>query len=354
MQGTRDQEPHLRPHPRFSPPRSKDAFSRHVEFLEKAARGRGHSGTPPGTPPPSPVPLSNKTGQISENQDTFLSQRENSRRKILDPSSNSSRKRVSRTEDLSPPPIRSEDNVPHFASSGKRRKSSSPSLDSSSSSKSLHKKDGNKKQSHSSSSDSNSVHFSSQKPSGSNILPQAQVNFVAKIKQSYDFQSKANNRCLENYSKGARRIQTRVVQHLSDIKQAVNAFNTCGVKPIDFPSELTRDLLSYNFIDIGLIYAFNMAKKRKTTVYDSDDNGIVTVKIRPIEVNHFGHWLKVIDTLRDAYVAAFPVVADHFRDYFEDLLSLTKGFSEPAEWDTICDYDIEMRQEFAARPWLTF
>lgn len=39
---------------------------------------------------------------------------------------------------------------------------------------------------------------------------------------------------------------------------------------------------------------------------------------------------------------------------FEDLLSLTKGFSEPAEWDTIRDYDIEMGLEFAARPRLTF
>lgn len=176
---------------------------------------------------------------------------------------------------------------------------------------------------------------------------------MAKIKQSYKFQEKAKSRCLETYSRGARQLQEDVVQHLSDIKQAVNAFNTCGVKPTDFPSELSRDILSYNFIDIELIYAYNLAKKSKNMAYDSDEKS-GSRKFKPVPVNHFGHWLKIIDTLHNTYTAAFPTIEYHFVDYFDDLLSLTKGFSETAEWDTIRDYNVQMCQEFGARPWLTF
>lgn len=154
--------------------------------------------------------------------------------------------------------------------------------------------------------------------------------------------------------KGACCLQSRVVHHLSDIKQAVNTFNTCGIKPTDFPSELKKNLLAYNFIDIEIIYAFNLARKSKTTIYKSDESSSSFRKIEPIPVNQFRHWLKIIDTLHDANIAAFPSIEKHFIDDFEDLLSLTKGFLEPAEWDTIRDYDIEMGLEFAARPRLTF
>lgn len=328
-------EPYPRPHPRFSPPHNKDAYQKHVEFVREASIANRRSGTPPGSPPLSP--RSSKFDDSSS--------------RLHHPSS--SFKKSSRTERAQPPPIRKVPSDRPLTPSLKRGRvfDDTHSSDSSSSQTIDKKKRRSQQIDISRNSSSSSSEDDVSKPTL--LIPQPQVNFVAKVKQHYEFQEKAKSRCLKNYSKGARRLQSRVVQHLSDIKQAVNASNTCGVKPTDFPSDLTRDLLSYNFIDIEVIYAHNLARKSKNHVYDSDEKS-TSNKIKPVPVNHFGHWLKIIDTLCDAYVAAFPSLEKHFVAYFDDLLSLTKGFSETATWDTIRDYDIEMRLEFAARPGLTF
>lgn len=309
-------------HPRSSPLPTHSAFARHVEFVDKAAARRGHSGTPPGSPPSSPNRTSIKTSDCTQTATTHAQRRSS-------PSpSNSSYKRYSRTVRDSLFPIRKEPAISQPSSSSKRRTQSS-------SSESHHSRRRNYcTSSRIVRSPSEALDSSSSSSRGFRrevLIPQPQLNFVAKVKQQYNFQTKAKGPGLENYSRGARKLQAEVVQHLSDIKQAVNAFNTCGVKPANFPNELSRDLLSYNFIDIEIIYAHNLARKSKHTSYDSDDKINTSSKIKPVPVNHFGHWLKIINTLRDAYIAAFPVVANYFLDYFEDLLSLTKGFSEPAE-----------------------
>lgn len=85
---------------------------------------------------------------------------------------------------------------------------------------------------------------------------------------------------------------------MSDIKQAVNAFNICGAKAVDFPADLTRDLLECNYIDTKIIYSHNIGKKSK--VYDSDKKSTGDRKIKPKKIEHFGHWQKVMDTLRAA------------------------------------------------------
>lgn len=332
-------EPELRSHPRFSPPHN-DAFARHVKFVQRAAAAqRGNSNTPPGSPPISlrqvdarARPPSPPLQRVEDNSNT-----ERSQEKINDQPSNSSLKRDSRSGLDKTNPIRKDrSELPQPSSS--KKKIGTDSDDSSVEISSIHhKKNKRRTREKSVDLDSDSSDSNDQSTTAKNLIPQPQVNFVAKVKQEYAFQKNAKSHCLENYSKGARRLQEVVVQHLSDIKQAANAFNTCGVKPTDFPAELTRDLLAYNFIHIELIYAYNLQQKSKTHLYDSDDKSSGSHKVKPVPVNHYGHWSKIMDTLQDTYVAAFPIIQNHFHDYFDDLLSLTKGFSEPAEWDTIRD-----------------
>lgn len=154
-----------------------------------------------------------------------------------------------------------------------------------------------------------------------------EVNFIAKVKQHHDFED-LSDKADARFSQTARKVQKCDVQHLSDIKQAVNSFNTFGANPTAFPSKLTRYLLKYNFIDIKLLYAYGLAKKSKTTLYDSDEKSNSTSRIKPIPVNHFGHWQKLIETLRKAYTAAYQVASEHFILYFNDLLSFTQDMSK--------------------------
>lgn len=328
--------PNLRPHPRFSPPR--DAYTRHVEFVKAASR-RGKSNTPSGTPPSSPVLPQGKSRQISPIRSRIdgHSHDNQSCRKRASPPTNSSRKRkqahgfsgqsTSRQSDL-----------------GSQKKSSQISQSEEDDDISDIDDDHTKRTKiikvSSSDEDSN---LSSSEPEVDNKtrreIVKPQINFVAKVKQSYPFEKAARSKSLESYSKGARKVQKCTVKYLSDIKQAINAFNSCGAKPTDFPNELTRELLEYNFIDTEIIYAHNIEKKSKSKSksYDSDDKNSNSSKIKPRPIEHFGHWQKIMFTLREAYISAFPFVKSHFEAYFDDLISLTRGFSETAEWDKIRD-----------------
>lgn len=342
--------PNLRPHPRFSPPHN--AYTRHVEFVKPASR-RGKSNTPSGTPPSSPVLPQKKSRQNSPLRSRIDSQLLDSqpRRKSNFSPTDSSRKRK---QDTSSGPSSSRHTEVNTQGVSTQISQSEDDDDSS-----IFNDNHGKK--------SKTIEVSSSEDSSGNLssdsevdnkkkrpLVKPQINFVAKVKQSYPFEKAARSKSLESYSKDARKVQKCVVKYLSDIKQAVNAFNSCGAKPTNFPTELTRDLLEYNFIDTEIIYAHNIEKKSKSKSYDSDDKNTGSRKIKPRPIEHFGHWQKIMDTLREAYISAFPYVKDHFNAYFDDLVSLTRGFLETAEWDKIRDYDVEMRLEFAARPWLTF
>lgn len=198
-------EPYLRPHPCFSPPHTHDAYSRHVEFVEKAGRARRNSGTPPGSPPRSPSSPYSRSG-IDRSQTEAgraRSQRDHSRRLS---STIPSHKRDSRTERAKSPPIRTSLHDHQNSSSLKRREvdCSQQRSDSLSSQDQIRAK--RARESRQLSDDSSSNLSSDVLNEPLELIPQPQVNFVAKIKQRYKFQEKAKSRCLETYSRGARRL----------------------------------------------------------------------------------------------------------------------------------------------------
>lgn len=321
--------PNLRPHPRFSPPH--DTYTRHVEFVKNTSVNRGNSNTPSGTPPSSPEPRSKKTRRSSPSRSRSAHpyQEEHARVDVKPNSTKPSHTRDSRPRDESNQTHRRhtdyDQSRPRTRVShqeGRRTRNISRQRPHESS------------DSEENSSEGLSSHSSSEYRAVSPVQ-NSQINFVAKVKQSYEFEAVARDKNLENYTKAAKKIQKNVVKHLSDIKQAVNAFNVCGAKPVDFPADLTRDLLEYNFINTEIIYAHNIERKSKTKVYDSDEKSSQVRKIKPKKIEHFGHWQKVMETLQAAYMGAFPSVKDQFIAYFDDLLSLTRGFSETAEWDKI-------------------
>lgn len=157
---------------------------------------------------------------------------------------------------------------------------------------------------------SNEDKYSSDKSEGFKNRPNQvntsqQISFVEKVKLHYNFED-------ERFPRTGQRVQKRFIQHLSDIKQAVKAFNSCGAKPRDFPSDLTRDLLDKYFININLIYASSLARKSCTKIYDSDEKSMSTSSVKTLLVNNFEHWQKIIETLRQAYTSAYRVAASHF------------------------------------------
>lgn len=154
------------------------------------------------------------------------------------------------------------------------------------------------------------------------------------------------------------KVQKCVVQHMSDIKQAVNAFNTCGPKPTALPFELTWDLLKYNFINVELIHAYNLAKKSRTKIYNSDEKtGLMSQKSDQYHSTtlvtgtrlprHFGKLIQqLIDWLKNTSISTLIT--------FCHLLKIAQDILETAEWEAIRDYKVKMCLQFSARPWLMF
>lgn len=290
------------------------------------------SGTPSGTPPSSPDPQRKRTREApsSSSKSSGLSYDKQSKRRNVFDTRNSSHQRDSQSGEAT--------NFSDRIGYSSREPKTSVNNEDFQRKKHIHKKSSQKVNVTNPSSEDDSTESSdSYRPKiqrkGKGNQHQ-EVSFIAKVKQHYDFDD-LSEETDARFSRTARKVQKVVVQHMSDIKQAINAFNTCGARPTGFPSELTRDLLEYNFIDIELIYAYNLARKSRTKIYDSDEKSSSFSKIKPVQVNHFGHWQKIIETLRKAYTAAYRVAAEHFNLYFDDLLSFTQDMSETAEWDAI-------------------
>ncbi|EGG04003.1 uncharacterized protein MELLADRAFT_65221 [Melampsora larici-populina 98AG31] len=160
----------------------------------------------------------------------------------------------------------------------------------------------------------------------------------------------------EAFSPLSRQIQKITIKYKSNIKKYVSLFNSCSNKPANWHNCLTKDLLEYNLVDLRKLYGeVSSTGPSEAFLKVSDAGKLKSVDgAPPKEITNSDHWKDLLSVARHAYIAAFPPAALSIKKYFEYIFGLPGLFQAKVNWEDVRDFDVEMRKEFASRPWLVW
>ncbi|KAH9809338.1 hypothetical protein DFH28DRAFT_905376 [Melampsora americana] len=160
----------------------------------------------------------------------------------------------------------------------------------------------------------------------------------------------------DNLPATARIIKRIKLEYKEDICTSIDAFESCRRKPDRWPTSQSKDLLSYNYVDLEKVNAEVFGKPgsaKSIKINDSKDLEFED-KIRGTPINNVVHWLELIGILRQAYSAAFPPAKEAFEKYFDHIVKQAGKASRGIHWKDVRDYDAEMRMEFSRNSWISF
>ncbi|KAH9815866.1 hypothetical protein DFH28DRAFT_1125909 [Melampsora americana] len=161
----------------------------------------------------------------------------------------------------------------------------------------------------------------------------------------------------ENHSESAIAFSKAVRGYATSLSKAVEGFND-RVKPADFPSNLSKELLQGKYIDLRRIKGEYLAEKRGMAT-----NLMVAGKDKDIELqnkkvsqklDNIQDWYYYFDILERAYQEAFPKSFKYFHQYSEWIKQEFMSNGQKADWTCIARFDEALRGQFALRRDISF
>ncbi|KAH9807173.1 hypothetical protein DFH28DRAFT_939243 [Melampsora americana] len=162
----------------------------------------------------------------------------------------------------------------------------------------------------------------------------------------------------ENCSESAIAFSKAVRGYAPNLSKAVEGFND-RVKPANFPSNLSKDLLQGKYIDLRRVKGEFLAEKKgmatnfMVTGGKDKDISLQSKKIVSC-LEDVQDWFYYFDTLEQAYQEAFPHSYIYFCKYLAWIKEEFMSSVQKADWVCVANFDEALWSEFAMRRDISF
>ncbi|KAH9825331.1 hypothetical protein DFH28DRAFT_921278 [Melampsora americana] len=162
----------------------------------------------------------------------------------------------------------------------------------------------------------------------------------------------------ENLSESAIAFSKAVRGYAPNLSKAVEGFND-RVKPADFPSNLSKDLLQGKYIDLRRIKGKYLAEKRGMATNLMVAGRDKDIELQNKKVSHklddIQDWYYYFDILeKRAVQEAFPKGFKYFHQYSEWIKQEFMSNGAKADWTCVARFDEALRGQFAVRRDISF